>query len=286
MGDMALAATGGTRPGHELLPWHLARRPRNRASPLYFPPRFGRALYLPGIRWHSSLYPKTGLSQPAERPGAAGELGGRAAPRGGRPAGPPAGEGAPRAAPPATQVRCPPGGRGGQRRPPPPAPAGRTATFPGAAEGTPAASPAPLSRKRGLTETQFPPPPAWQRLPRHHLAASGSALLAAPGNFPPPAHPSRTQHSPAPALPPPSHLRSAGGAESAAIPSAPSAPGAAVSSGSTPVGSRREAGVSRVPAAKAPRRCLRVCVRGGAARSRPPPARLPPGLLAPGRAVT
>lgn len=40
-----LRATAGTRPGRELLPGHLARRPRNGVSPLYFPPRFGRALY-------------------------------------------------------------------------------------------------------------------------------------------------------------------------------------------------------------------------------------------------
>lgn len=38
-----LRATGGTRPGRELLPWHQSRRPRNPASPLCFPARFGRA---------------------------------------------------------------------------------------------------------------------------------------------------------------------------------------------------------------------------------------------------
>lgn len=287
----SLRATAGTRPGHELLPWHLPRRPWNRVSPLYFPPRFGRALYPARDPMALQSLPEDAPVPPRREAGGCGRAV-RAA-RG-----------------PSRRGRLGGGRRG---RHPPCGPAGHTGALPAwRARRTAAALclrllPAaqrvsqaprreqprrvllPLPRNCGLTETQLPPPPAWLRLPRHHLAASGSALLSAPGNFPPPAPPSRSRHSPAPALPPPSHLRSAGGAERAAIPSAPAASGVAVGGGGggAPMGLRREAGVSRVPAAETPQRCcLRVCVQGGAARSRPPPARLPSGLLAPGRAVT
>lgn len=288
-----LRATAGTRPGRELLPGHLARRPRNRVTPLYFPPRFGRALYPAQDPMALQSRPEDAPVPPRRETEGCGRAGRESGPEGRAARGPSrrgqAGGRAPgKATPerPRRPHRCAagPAGAADSGGPLPTAPAGRTASFPGAAGAL-----LPLPRNCGLTETQFPPAPVWLRLPRHHLAASGSALLSAPGNFPPPAPPSRSRHSPALALPPPSHLRSAGGAERAAIPSAPAAPGVAVGGGvgGAPVGPKREAGVSRVPAAETPQRCcLRVCVRGAAARSRPPPARLPPGLLAPGRAVT
>ncbi|XP_063257843.1 uncharacterized protein LOC134552797 isoform X2 [Prinia subflava] len=184
----------------------------------------------PGTPRHFSLCPKTRLSRPGERPGAAAALGGRAAPRGRRPSGPPAGDRrgrAPGKAPPERPRRphrCAAGAAdsGGPRPRLPPA-AQRVSQAP--RREPPRRVLLPLPRNCGVPETQLPPPPAWLRLPRHHLAASGSALLSAPGNFSPPAPPSRSRQSAAPALPLPSHLRSAGGAERAAVPSAPAAPG-------------------------------------------------------------
>lgn len=100
----------------------------------------------PGIRWHFSLCPKSRMSRPGERPGAAAAQAGER----------PRGAGGPRALPPGTG-----GGRARGRRPPSgPAghtgalPAGRTAAalrprLPPAAQrdsrGTPAASSAPPS---------------------------------------------------------------------------------------------------------------------------------------------
>lgn len=175
-----LRATAGTRPGRELLPWHLPHRPRNRASPIHFPPQFGRALYPARDSMALQSLPGDPPVPPRQRPGAAAALGGRAAPRGGRPAGSAAGdgrgegaeEGAPRAAPPATQVRCPTGGHCGELRPSAPGSRRPHGEFPRrrGKEGAPAASSSPPSSQ--LRPDGDPS----SRHPRHGCGSRGTTL--------------------------------------------------------------------------------------------------------------
>lgn len=151
MGDIALdplRATGGTRPGRELLPWHQSRRPRNRASPLCFRAWFGRAphpardpMALQSLPQDAPVPPGRGPRPrwAGERPRGAG--GPRALPP--RTGGEAAGEGAPRAAPAGHTGALPARRARRTAAASAPAPAGRTASFPGSAETAPAASSAP-----------------------------------------------------------------------------------------------------------------------------------------------
>lgn len=110
------------------------------ASPLYFPPRLGRALYPARDPMALQSLPEVAHVPPRREARGCGRAGGRVAPRGGRPAGPPAGDrrgqGAGKAPPerPRRPHRCA-ARRADSGGPPPPAPGGRTARFPGNPRG-------------------------------------------------------------------------------------------------------------------------------------------------------
>lgn len=166
MGDMApadpLRATGGTGPGRELLPCHLARRPRNRANPLYFPPRSGRALYPARDPTALQSLPEDAPVPPRREAGGCGRVGRESGPEGRAARGPSrrgqaGGEGRRGKAPPPRPGRpcqphrcaaCPAGAAAGR----PCAPGSRRphSEFPRRRGGSPALSP------RGKSCSPFP----------------------------------------------------------------------------------------------------------------------------------